>query len=279
MWVKIDDQFPSHPKVIKAGLEARALFITSLCYSANHLTDGFVTVEVTPLLTAMSQISNGDVAVKKLVEVGLWEVCEGGYMIHDFLVYNPNSDKIRAERTANKIRQAAYRASKLRSNTVSNGVSNGVSNTPPVPVPVPVPNNDLVAAPRNTKKKNPIKEKDTCPQEWMIALYDLTGVNPSTASVGMRKRISEAGKALIESGSKLEDIERFSNWWMSDDWRKKNTPYPTPENVRDNWSKMNGNGAKHANNQRRTEPEYTAEDLAQAERINARRAQKTAGML
>lgn len=131
MWVKIDDQFPTHPKVIRAGLEARALFITSLCYSANHLTDGFVTAEVTPLLTAMSQISNGDVAVEKLVEVGLWEVCDGGYMIHDYLVYNPNSDKVRAERDANKARQAIYRASKLKSNAVTNAVTNSVSNTPP----------------------------------------------------------------------------------------------------------------------------------------------------
>jgi hypothetical protein len=229
-WVKLDDQFPSHPKVLRAGLEARALYVTSLCYCANHLTDGFVTVEVTPLLTAMSQISNGDLAVKKLVDVGLWEVCEGGYTIHDYLIYNPNGDKVKAERKANADRQARYRG---YSNAKSNGVTNGATNA--LPVPVPVLNNKPSASAKQVK--------ESCPKEWMDKLYSLTETDQALASAGMRKRISETGKALIKSGAKLEDVERFSSWWLSDAWRKEHTPIPTPEGIRDNWGKMNGHPA------------------------------------
>lgn len=235
-WVKIDDQFPTHPKVMRAGLEARALYVTALCYCAQHLTDGFVTVEVTPLLTAMSQISNGDDALKKLVEVGLFEVCEGGYLIHDYLIYNPSGDKIRSERRATAERQGRFRGI---SNAKSNGVSNGVSNGSPVPVPVLIKESD-----KSSKKT----AKETCPAEWMTALYTLTQSDPALASSGLRKRISETGKALIRAGAKLEDVERFSAWWTSDKWRLEHTPTPTPEQVRDNWQKMNGfksNGNGH----------------------------------
>ena len=90
--------------------------------------------------------------------------------------------------------------------------------------------------------------KETCPAEWMAALYTLTQSDPALASVGLRKRISETGKALIKAGAKLEDVERFSAWWSSDKWRLEHTPTPTPEQVRDNWQKMNGfkpNGNGH----------------------------------
>jgi hypothetical protein len=76
----------------------------------------------------------------------------------------------------------------------------------------------------------------------MNAIYKLCEVDVSVASDGMRKRISETGKTLIQAGAKLEDVERFGIWWLSDEWRAKNTPVPTPEKIRDNWGKMNGNG-------------------------------------
>lgn len=203
MWVKIDDQFPTHPKAIKAGLEARMLFITSLCYSANHLTDGFVTQEVTPLLTAMSQISNGDNAVKRLVEVGLWDVCEGGYTIHDFLVYNPNGDKIKAKRKANADRQARYRG---KSNAVSNAVSNATSNAYPVPVPVPDKKNTkgVEKAPRQS---NPLFD----------AIAKVTCTDPATAGASIGKVESVLKKASPPYTS--EEVLKFGSEWPQ--WKDK----------------------------------------------------------
>ena len=231
MWVKIDDQFPTHPKVMRAGLEARALFVTSLCYSANHLTDGFVTAEVTALLTAMSQISNGDVAIQKLLEVGLWEVYEGGYMIHDFLVYNPNSDKVKAERKANSDRQAAYRDKLKKSNGVSNGVTTPVSNTPPVPVPVPVLNKKISA------------EKAPRPRDPLFdAIAKVCNVDPATAGSSIAK--VEAALKKSEPPYTPEEVNAFGvKWW---EWKERTDP-PTIWKLKEQIGtvRQNGNG-KHA---------------------------------
>lgn len=226
-WVKIDDQFPSHPKVQRAGLEARALYITALCYSANHLTDGFVTQEVTPLLTAMSQISNGDVAVKRLVEVGLWEVCEGGYMIHDYLIYNPNGDKIRAKRTANANRQARFRG---KSNAESNGVSNGVSNSTPVPVPVP------------HKKQHIGAEKAPRPRDLLFdAIAEVCNVDPATAGPSIAKVESALKKSTPPYTP--EEVKAFgAKWW---EWKERTDP-PTIWKLKEQIGtiRQNGNGAR-----------------------------------
>jgi hypothetical protein len=39
-WVKLDDQFPSHPKMVLAGGDAAWLHVCALCYCGQHLTDG-----------------------------------------------------------------------------------------------------------------------------------------------------------------------------------------------------------------------------------------------
>jgi hypothetical protein len=223
MWVKIDDQFPTHPKVMKAGLEARALFITSLCYSANHLTDGFITPEVTPLLTAMSQITNGAAAVKKLIDVGLWEVCEDGYLIHDFLVYNPPSTKILDERRANAERQARFRDHR---NVKSNAVSNTVSNTPPVPVPVPVLNKKIGA------------EKEPRPRDPLFdAIAKVCNVDPATAGASIAKVESALKKS--EPPYTPDEVEAFGlKWWA---WKERTDP-PTIWKLKEQIGTVRQNG-------------------------------------
>ena len=39
-WVKLDDQFFSHPKVLRAGRDARDLYLASLTFCARNKTDG-----------------------------------------------------------------------------------------------------------------------------------------------------------------------------------------------------------------------------------------------
>jgi hypothetical protein len=42
VWVRLEDEFPDHPKVDAAGPLASWLFVTSLCYANKHLTNGFI---------------------------------------------------------------------------------------------------------------------------------------------------------------------------------------------------------------------------------------------
>jgi hypothetical protein len=159
VWVKLDDGFLTNPKVMRAGLEGRALYIAGLCYCAAGLTDGFVPLESIDKIAVLADVRKTVVAVRTLLDIGLWERAPGGYAVHDYLRYQPSADDVRKERQ----RVAEWRAARkngvqngvpgdvLESSSahVPNGVSNGVRNgvrgsvlhdvrntTPARPVPV-----------------------------------------------------------------------------------------------------------------------------------------------
>ncbi len=80
---------------------------------------------------------------------------------------------------------------------------------------------------------------NACPVEWMAALYAKTGVDPYTASVGLRQQVSDCGKALISAGASIEELDRFRAWWKlhTSNW-SIDVLYPTPKQLRDNWGKF-----------------------------------------
>ena len=41
-WIKIDDQFADHPKVLQAGPLASWMYVCGLTYAGRYLTDGFI---------------------------------------------------------------------------------------------------------------------------------------------------------------------------------------------------------------------------------------------
>lgn len=104
-WVKLDDQFLVNPKVMRAGLQGRALYVAGLCYCAGGLTDGFIPTDVLPKLGILADVKKPGAAVAKLTEAGLWESRAGGYVVHDYLKYQPSAEEVRKERE----RVAAWR--------------------------------------------------------------------------------------------------------------------------------------------------------------------------
>ncbi len=94
-WVKLDDGFPTHPKVVGLSLEARWAYIESLCYAAKYETDGMIPDVVAP---------NGSVR-EALLAAGLWESGSAAVQVHDFLVYNPSkSEKERKRNVSRTVR-------------------------------------------------------------------------------------------------------------------------------------------------------------------------------
>jgi len=88
-WAKLDDGMPTHPKMMAAGVKAFALDVAGICYSNKHSTDGFIAnctlTAVLPGLNCPKKIA------EKLVEVGRWTECAGGWMIHDIHDYQPTA--------------------------------------------------------------------------------------------------------------------------------------------------------------------------------------------
>ena len=96
-WVRLDDVFPTHPKMIAAGGDAGWLHVCALCYCAEHLTDGVIPKAMVPRL---SDRENPERLAARLVEVNVWQIEEDSYRIRDFLDYNRSRAEVESERLA-----------------------------------------------------------------------------------------------------------------------------------------------------------------------------------
>jgi hypothetical protein len=94
VWIKLDDGFVRHPRMVAAGLHGRALFIAGLCYCGAHLTDGRIPKAALPMLAAEAGVKS--TTWRTLVEVGSWIDHGDEFEVHDFLVYNPSRDKVKS---------------------------------------------------------------------------------------------------------------------------------------------------------------------------------------
>jgi len=130
-WARVDDSLLMNRKIKRAWRQSRAsmgLFLFGLVYAAGQLTDGVVDREV--VREWLPSGPQGKAAVAALVDAGLWAPHPNGWLIHDYLDYNPSAQQIRDERAANANRQAAFRD---RRNAVTNAATNGA---PSHPIPI-----------------------------------------------------------------------------------------------------------------------------------------------
>lgn len=80
----IEEDFPSHPKVLKAGGDAAWLHVCALAWASKHMT-GDIPKGAVPQL---SDRKNPAGLAKKLVEVELWHDRGDYYEIHDWEIRN-----------------------------------------------------------------------------------------------------------------------------------------------------------------------------------------------
>ena len=106
-WVKLDDNFPTHPRVIGLSDRTFRTHVTALCYCAKYLTDGHVPS------SALRAIGPRKSA-RELEDAGLWSKTDHGWVIRDFLDYNPSRDEVEGKREAARKRVA--RAREVRAN-------------------------------------------------------------------------------------------------------------------------------------------------------------------
>lgn len=162
-WARLDDNYIWNQKIMNVDNHGLALHVASIVYSAKNRTDGFISQEEARRLCAMRDVPRQ--TVERLCMLRLWEPTDGGYLIHDFLVYNPSRTQLE-ERDAeiekrkqegrrrgfqNAGRDARGRfapressaplatASSGENTTASRSATRTASDRYPVPVPVPVP--------------------------------------------------------------------------------------------------------------------------------------------
>ena len=132
-WARFDDGFPGHRKIRRLTDGAYRLHTTAICFCAHDLTDGFVTRED---IAEMESIRQPEKRIAELVKADCWAVAVGGWMIHDYLDYNPSRAQVMAEREAARDRKEVWKAKRrAERNAVPNAVPNGVGNAAPYPYP------------------------------------------------------------------------------------------------------------------------------------------------
>jgi hypothetical protein len=115
MWVKLDDHFVDHPKIVGVGPLAGWLFVAGLCYANRLLTNGFIPENQLPrLLPANGSLASAPARLaSKLCASGLWRRAEQhgarGYQIHDYLKYQPSKKQVLTERKRGAERVARWR--------------------------------------------------------------------------------------------------------------------------------------------------------------------------
>lgn len=93
-WVKVDDKFHSHPKVMELDLAAVGLWTLAATWCADYLTDGEIKKG------QVRRLGGTDDHIDQLVESGLWEESGRGYRFTDWFDYQPSAESVKSDREA-----------------------------------------------------------------------------------------------------------------------------------------------------------------------------------
>lgn len=89
-WIKFDDTFFTHPKAIDLSPTAVTLFLRSLCYCNQHMTDGRLTEDV----VRSWGIARWQQGSSMLQARGLWTMQEGCIIVEGYLDHQRSRDEI-----------------------------------------------------------------------------------------------------------------------------------------------------------------------------------------
>lgn len=96
-FTRLDDGIFEHPKMLRAGEDAAALYVRALVYCNRYLTDGYIPLEA---LSVITRRRDARALVARLVDANLLEVHpDGGWIVHDFHDFNPRSEDVKARRS------------------------------------------------------------------------------------------------------------------------------------------------------------------------------------
>ena len=120
-WVRLDDGYAEHPKVVGLSDAALAMEVRGLCYTSRQGTDGFVPDACLHLLTRSAAPAE---VVAELVAVARWERDDvrGGFWIHGYGDHHPTNQQRDAKRAA-----AAERMRRLRARPRDVRANSGVT--------------------------------------------------------------------------------------------------------------------------------------------------------
>ncbi len=208
-WLRIDDRAHSHIKFLRAGHEATGFWMMCGSYAADHELNGEVPREFAERLAGSPQALRR--LSSKLIAVGLWEVSETGWRMHDYLAWNPSREELerkRVDASAKGRKGAGARWGSRDATGIAAGNATGIaaSNAACMPPSRPDP-----TSPREREKDLPSGDVKTP-----------TAKSASSAKRG--ERLPENWQASPELLAKLRSkfkvdaaaaVDRFKNHWLA----------------------------------------------------------------
>jgi hypothetical protein len=124
VWIRIDDNFVDHPKIIRAGPLAIVAQLRALCYCARHLTDGRFPASVAAQICA----DLAPITPLRMSEEKLWLQLKQSYRVHGYLEYQFSKQKIRELREKKRLAGQAGGLATAQANAAARARTSG---TPP----------------------------------------------------------------------------------------------------------------------------------------------------
>jgi len=202
-WLKLDDAFGDHPKVVGLSDRAFRAHVLGMVYCARYLTDGHVPRAVGPKPSI----------AKELERAGLWTSMRGGWQIHDWLDWNPSRAETEAERErwreqrvgAGKARAASAQRAAGRFAPADSPAGDQRDTSEPLalplvdatsPVPVPVPKEQTLATGKPPRPRDELFE----------ALAEVENADLDALTRSARGKLNDATKQLRDIGATPQDV-------------------------------------------------------------------------
>lgn len=137
LYAKLATNYQMDEKILAAGPMAELLWVRGLCWSKDHLRDGEVPRSALALV-ALGLADPGALAVR-LVEVGLWEPCEGGWRVPPEKWAAWQTTREQVEEMRRKRSEAGQKGAASRWHGTSDGTSHSSCHDPAMAEATPVP--------------------------------------------------------------------------------------------------------------------------------------------
>ena len=106
-YIKLDDAFHLHPKVVRLSDAAYRLYVGMLCYCSSQLTDGIV-----PAMAIHSLHQRHRKPLEELQAAGLVDASGDAWAVHDYLQHQRSRAEIELQRDAARVRAKRGRSSR-----------------------------------------------------------------------------------------------------------------------------------------------------------------------
>lgn len=226
-WVKVMNSLPSHPKILLAGDRAAWLYVCGLCYSNEHLTDGFIAKAV--LVVAAPGVKAPERLSARLVEAGLWEAVDGGWQVHDYGEHQRTAAQVKDVRRKDRERKGAKDSSDtlttdsarnpLGIHAESNGTPNGASRA------------------SHANRSQEEKRKELTPpspspefEDWITHHEQITGHHPPARTTKAFQALVSSYEARLAESYTADDLKLATVGAHADQHRRENG-YDTADSV------------------------------------------------